>query len=61
MGLSEAAVARLQVHAWPGNVRELRDVMERAAALARGAVVEVADLAFLGRSGCQYASSTWRC
>jgi transcriptional regulator with PAS, ATPase and Fis domain len=53
MGLSEAAVARLQAHAWAGNVRELRNVMERAASLVRGAVVDVGDLAFLGRSGRQ--------
>jgi DNA-binding NtrC family response regulator len=47
--LSEAAVARLQAYSWPGNVRELRNVMERAAALGRGAVVDAADLAFLGQ------------
>jgi two-component system NtrC family response regulator len=49
MGLSEAAIARLQAHLWPGNVRELRNAMERAAALVRGNVIDAADLAFLGQ------------
>jgi DNA-binding NtrC family response regulator len=49
MGLSEAAIAHLQAYPWPGNVRELRNVMERAAALARGVVLDVTDLAFLGQ------------
>ena len=31
-------------HPWPGNVRELRNVMQRAALLARGDVVSAADL-----------------
>ena len=47
MGLSQTAIARLQSYPWPGNVRELRNVMERAAALVRGAVVDGSDLAFL--------------
>ena len=31
-------------HRWPGNVRELRNVIEQAAVLAPGAVIEEADL-----------------
>jgi len=38
------AMHALQHYAWPGNVRELRNVIERAALLARGDVVNVADL-----------------
>ena len=34
----------LLAHAWPGNVRELRNVLQRAALLARGEAIEVADL-----------------
>ena len=45
--LSAGAAAALLGHGWPGNVRELRNAIERAAALARGAVIEAADLAFL--------------
>jgi transcriptional regulator of acetoin/glycerol metabolism len=35
-GLVVAARAMLLGHAWPGNVRELKNVIERAALLARG-------------------------
>jgi DNA-binding NtrC family response regulator len=50
MGLSETAVRRLQAHPWPGNVRELRNVMERAAAIVPGNVVDVSDLSFLDQA-----------
>ena len=43
--LSEDAERTLQRHAWPGNVRELRNVMQRAALLARGERIEAPDLA----------------
>jgi two-component system response regulator HydG len=42
--LSEASTARLARHAWPGNVRELHNVIEQAAVLAQGHVIEEADL-----------------
>jgi DNA-binding NtrC family response regulator len=42
--LSEAALARLVRHPWPGNVRELRNVLEQAAVLAGGSVIEEHDL-----------------
>lgn len=34
--LSEAALAKLRLHAWPGNVRELENVIRRALLLAEG-------------------------
>ena len=40
--LSRAAHRRLLEHSWPGNVRELRNVLERAAILARGVVISPA-------------------
>ena len=43
--LGDDAERALQRHGWPGNVRELRNVMQRAALLARGAVIAAADLA----------------
>lgn len=46
--LTDAALARLSAHAWPGNVRELRNMLERAASLTRGAVIDAADLALPG-------------
>jgi len=42
--LSAPALQALQRHNWPGNVRELRNVIQRAALLAQGARIEVADL-----------------
>jgi Nif-specific regulatory protein len=41
--LSEESMARVMRYAWPGNVRELLNVIERAAILARGPVVEIDD------------------
>ena len=43
--LSPAAASRLSAERWPGNVRELRNVVYRAAALSRGKVIEVVDIA----------------
>ena len=43
-GFDEAAMTWLLNHRWPGNVRELENVVERAATLARGPLVTVADL-----------------
>jgi two-component system response regulator HydG len=44
VGLAPAAAEHLLRYPWPGNVRELENVMERAAALARGSRVEADDL-----------------
>jgi len=38
--LTRAAMKQLQSYDWPGNVRELRNVIERAAILARGGALE---------------------
>jgi len=38
------ALALLEGYAWPGNVRELRNVIERAALLARGQTIRATDL-----------------
>jgi formate hydrogenlyase transcriptional activator len=42
-GLSDESMARVMRYSWPGNVRELRNVIERAAILARGPIVEIDD------------------
>jgi DNA-binding NtrC family response regulator len=42
--VAPAAVRALQAYHWPGNIRELRNVLERAAALARGPAITLQDL-----------------
>jgi len=42
--LSESAKKVLGHYSWPGNVRELRNVLARAAVLATGPELEIADL-----------------
>jgi DNA-binding NtrC family response regulator len=49
--VSESAMAELLAYAWPGNVRELFHVVERAAVLCGGEVIDVVNLpAPLGRA-----------
>jgi transcriptional regulator with PAS, ATPase and Fis domain len=43
-GFEEAALTWLREYRWPGNVRQLENVVERAATLARGTTVTLADL-----------------
>ena len=42
--ISPAALECLQRYEWPGNIRELRNVVDRAAALCTGSVIEIAHL-----------------
>jgi two-component system response regulator AtoC len=42
--VSEEAMARLLQYGWPGNVRELGHVIERAAAMCGGEVIDAPDL-----------------
>ena len=42
-GVSQAGMTALQGYSWPGNIRELQNVIERAAILSSGPVVEVHD------------------
>ena len=43
-GLAPDAMKLLTQHHWPGNVRELQNIVERAAALARGPMIEAGDI-----------------
>jgi DNA-binding NtrC family response regulator len=47
--VSAETMAALLAHAWPGNVRELEHVIERAALLATGDEIQLADLALRAR------------
>jgi DNA-binding NtrC family response regulator len=44
LGLADNARRALEASEWPGNVRELAHVVQRAVLLARGDVIELADL-----------------
>ncbi|MEO2047052.1 MAG: sigma-54 dependent transcriptional regulator [Pirellulales bacterium] len=46
--LTQNALEKLRQHTWPGNVRELQNVLERAAMLARGALLDSLDIVFDG-------------
>ncbi len=43
-GVSSEALAALMSHGWPGNVRELRNTLERGAVVAKGRIIQLADL-----------------
>ncbi len=43
-GISVEGMRLLMAHDWPGNVRELRNVLERAAVVASGSILEPRDL-----------------
>ena len=43
-GISPEAMRMLVNYHWPGNVRELQNIIERACALAKGTVLEAADI-----------------
>jgi DNA-binding NtrC family response regulator len=54
-GVAPDAMAALVAYPWPGNVRELRNVLERGAVVAKGPVIQLADLGMrdggAGKSG----------
>ena len=41
--IAPAGLAALERYAWPGNIRELQNVIERAAILSRGPMLEIED------------------
>ena len=44
-GFSKEAISAMEACRWPGNVRELRNAVFRAAAIARGAIIQDDDIA----------------
>ena len=57
--LSEEALAKLAAYGWPGNARELENVIERAAILSRGDVIQAEHLAFAPRPSSVPAPPPW--
>jgi two-component system response regulator HydG len=49
-GIAPVALEQLLAHSWPGNVRELENVMQRALAVAGGAMVESFQLFHIGNT-----------
>jgi transcriptional regulator with PAS, ATPase and Fis domain len=43
-GISQEALAILDMHTWPGNVRELENVLERAVITAQGMLIQSKDV-----------------
>lgn len=43
-GISQEALAILDMHTWPGNVRELENVLERAVITAQGMLIQSKDI-----------------
>ena len=44
VGVSERTLDAIEAHAWPGNIRALENAMQRSVLLARGPIVEIADV-----------------
>ncbi|MEO7192360.1 MAG: sigma-54 dependent transcriptional regulator [Vicinamibacterales bacterium] len=57
-GVSDRAMAILTQHDWPGNIRELRNVIERSTIVAKGDVIEPADLPHLSANMTPLARGT---
>ena len=41
IGLTKAAIEKLQAYDWPGNIRELQNILEREAILSKGRLVSI--------------------
>ena len=54
---SEDSLEQLLVYAWPGNIRELMNVVERAAILATGPVLDIEETLELPTDGPQASSN----
>ncbi len=55
-GIAPSALALLREYGWPGNVRELQNVVERAAILARGPLLDVNDFEIGSNSAAAQSS-----
>jgi len=50
-GMSGRSMAELLRYSWPGNIRELENVIEQAAVMSEGDILEITDLTSFLRSG----------
>jgi len=57
--LTAAALEVLERHSWPGNVRELRNVVERAALMANGHVIDAEQIVLDVPSGHAEGPDSW--
>jgi DNA-binding NtrC family response regulator len=64
-GVSGRTMGVLLRYSWPGNIRELENVIEQAAVMSEGDILEIADIASLFRShgwnGLAEEVSPWPC
>lgn len=51
LAITDAALVRLRAHPWPGNIRELKHVIEEAAVIAGGGVVDAEHLPLVAAPG----------
>jgi len=56
-GFSRKSMLRLSEYSWPGNIRELQNVIERAAILASGPIVEVEAGLLAGRTEAEVSGT----
>ena len=56
----ESALQRMLQHPWPGNVRELENVIQRAAIVAPGSMIEAEHLALAAPAGVPAAAAAQR-
>ena len=54
-GITDEALAALEVHSWPGNIRELENVLERTILFAKGDRIERSDLQLAGANDPAHA------
>lgn len=60
LALAPDTVEELSSRPWPGNVRQLRNVLARAAILARGRVIRTADLSCEDQTGVTTPATTYQ-
>jgi formate hydrogenlyase transcriptional activator len=57
-GIDPATMERLLAYPWPGNIRELQNIMERAAILSRGPLLEVGPDVLAAGAGQLFGSAS---